>query len=763
MAFDENLVLKPLGDGSVVVKADFSVDGTYGLEASDIPDLDADKITSGTFDSDRLATGGSNNQVLTKTASGQSWQDAAGAPTEEQVYGHTANIITAGTGITVTDDDAGNTITITVANVFTDADETKLDGIATGAEVNVQSNWTETNSNDDSFIQNKPTITDPVQSDWNETDTTDLSYIENKPTLFSGSYNDLTDKPNIAGALTVSDIYDFNVAIITEGTGITIDDDDSGNTITISVTNEFTDAHETKLDGIEIGAEVNVQSDWTEADSNSDAFIQNKPSLFSGNYNDLSNRPSIPGEDDIYTYTADFITEGTGVTIVEESSTNTITISVTNEFTDADETKLDGIATGAEVNVQSNWTETNSNDDSFIQNKPTLFSGSYNDLSDTPTIPDEVTEDDIYNYTAGFITDGTGITIDDDDSGNTITISVTNEFTDADETKLDGIETGAEVNVQSDWNEADSNSDAFIQNKPTITDQVQSDWNETDTTDLSYIENKPTIPDEVTEEDIYDHNTNILIGGTGITLTNDDTDHTVTVSRDALSADDITSGTFDSSRLASGGSDGQFLTRTATGQEWETPEEAEFVDEGDLWIQSNALPTGTQSDSDQTLISITFNTQTNTPSNVTVDGSQIHFPIIRPENTIGVFVEAWNSSTSTKICEVFVPWGGMGLTFFNANQYTIAQKLALSDTQTIFAASGSVPQSSTSVEDGERWEIGFYGSNSTVPANTIIRIRPTTLNVSGATVVTPPYEPSVQTLGDASDIDWDLDLQNLHL
>ena len=47
--------------------------------------------------------------------------------------------------------------------------------------------------------------------------------------------------------------------------------------------------------------------------------------------------------------------------------------------------------------------------------------------------------------------------------------------------------------VQSDWNESDSSSLAYIQNKPTIQTQVQSDWNETDTTSLAYIQNKPTI------------------------------------------------------------------------------------------------------------------------------------------------------------------------------------------------------------------------------------------------------------------------------
>lgn len=54
----------------------------------------------------------------------------------------------------------------------------------------------------------------------------------------------------------------------------------------------------TKLEGIEEGAQVNVQSDWNESAADSGAFIKNKPSLAavatSGNYNDLQNKPAIP-------------------------------------------------------------------------------------------------------------------------------------------------------------------------------------------------------------------------------------------------------------------------------------------------------------------------------------------------------------------------------------------------------------------------------------------------------------------------------------
>ena len=54
--------------------------------------------------------------------------------------------------------------------------------------------------------------------------------------------------------------------------------------------------------------------------------------------------------------------------------------------------------------------------------------------------------------------------------------------------------------VQSDWNESDSNDPAYIKNKPTIpAAQVQSDWNESDTSDPSYIQNKPSIPNNIND------------------------------------------------------------------------------------------------------------------------------------------------------------------------------------------------------------------------------------------------------------------------
>ena len=131
-------------------------------------------------------------------------------------------------------------------------------------------------------------------------------------------------------------------------------------------------------------------------------------------------------------------------------------------------------------------------------------------------------------------TGGTGIVVDNVEhtislDGDVVIdanyVHTDNNFTTIYKNKLDGIQDGAEANVQSDWNVSDTSSDAYIRNKPdlsqyatqsdlddkqdkltagdniTITnnvisaaDQIQSDWNQTSVSAKDYIKNKPTIP-----------------------------------------------------------------------------------------------------------------------------------------------------------------------------------------------------------------------------------------------------------------------------
>lgn len=97
--------------------------------------------------------------------------------------------------------------------------------------------------------------------------------------------------------------------------------------------------------------------------------------------------------------------------------------------------------------------------------------------------------------------------------------------------------TGTGSQVQSNWNEVDTNSPSFIQNKPTLApsnaeQNVQSDWNETNSSSDAFIQNKPTIPPSFTprtDEEIRDVVGSTLVAGSNITITVDDAADTITI------------------------------------------------------------------------------------------------------------------------------------------------------------------------------------------------------------------------------------------
>ena len=81
----------------------------------------------------------------------------------------------------------------------------------------------------------------------------------------------------------------------------------------------------------------------------------------------------------------------------------------------SDKQKLDGIATGAEVNVQSNWNETDSSKDDYIQNKPTAdvtltVSGGFADAKTVGDIFENIKsgEEQYADYHLGFYLDENG-------------------------------------------------------------------------------------------------------------------------------------------------------------------------------------------------------------------------------------------------------------------------------------------------------------------------------------------------------------------
>lgn len=127
--------------------------------------------------------------------------------------------------------------------------------------------------------------------------------------------------------------------------------------------------------------------------------------------------------------------------------------------------------------VQSDWEETNPNEASYIKNKPTI-----------PPAPVQSDWAEADNSSLAFIQNKPENLVQDPNYVHT-----DNNFTNTDKGKLDGIEAGAEKNVQADWNQSDPLADDYIKNKPSIPQQVQSDWGQSNSTDPSYIQNKPNL------------------------------------------------------------------------------------------------------------------------------------------------------------------------------------------------------------------------------------------------------------------------------
>lgn len=247
--------------------------------------------------------------------------------------------------------------------------------------------------------------------------------------------------------------------------------------------NNYTTAEKSKLAGIADGAEVNVNADWNAVSG--DAQILNKPTLgtaaatASTDYataaqGALADSAVQPAAIANMLETADI-----GVTVQGYSS---VLANTTASFTTADETKLDNIAAGAEVNVNADWTAVSG--DAQILNKPSFATvattGAYADLTGKPTLGTAAATNSTDYATAaqGALADSavqpTAIAnmLETSDIGVTVQgyssvlANTTASFTTADEAKLDGIQAGAEVNVNADWTAV--SGDAQILNKPTL-------------------------------------------------------------------------------------------------------------------------------------------------------------------------------------------------------------------------------------------------------------------------------------------------------
>ena len=143
-------------------------------------------------------------------------------------------------------------------NNFTTTLKDKLDGIAAGAEVNVQSDWNQTNSSAGDYIKNKPTIPTKT-SDL----TNDSGYISTLP---------------IASASTLGAIkVGTNLSIAADGT---LSADAQSITVDSALSSTSTNPVENRVINTALGAKANT-ADLADVAT-------------SGDYDDLLNKPTIP-------------------------------------------------------------------------------------------------------------------------------------------------------------------------------------------------------------------------------------------------------------------------------------------------------------------------------------------------------------------------------------------------------------------------------------------------------------------------------------
>ena len=265
-----------------------------------------------------------------------------------------------------------------------------------------------------------------------------------------------------------------NITITPSSSSITISSTGGGQTYSagagISIVNNEIAAktdNSTILVNVDGELEANIpaqqQSNWTESDNTSPSFILNKPDL------SVYMQPS---------QLSSYIVAGSNMSITTSGSTLTLN------------------ATAA-PQVQSDWAETDPADASYILNKPAI-----------PVVP-----------TMKPLVAGSNVSIVD--GTNDVTISAS-----------------ASPQLQANWNETSTSSVQYIQNKPTIptlptmkplvagsnvtitegvsdvtiaataSAQQQANWNESDSSSVQYIQNKPTIPAA-------------LSAGSGIGISND--------------------------------------------------------------------------------------------------------------------------------------------------------------------------------------------------------------------------------------------------
>mgnify|MGYP000501232664 CR=1 FL=1 len=358
-------------DAIVLNSAKNSYPAADALKLSSIEDnadiTDATNVTSGLVSATSISE---SDKATIRSNIG-----AGGATSVSSVNGQTGTVVLDADDISDTD----------TTNKFTSAsDITKLSGIESGAEVNPTSTdeltegttnlyYTEarTDARVDAQTGANLDLSQRTTSDLNEG--TNLYYTEARVSANTDVAAN-TAKVGIT-AQQATDITTNNAKV-----GITTEQTDAITANTLK--NSYPSADAAKVGHISVTQAVDLDTLESDVTTNNA-----KVGITPTQANEIAANTLKTG---ITTEQADAIVANTAKVGITTQQANDITANNAKiSFDSASSTKLAGIADGAEVNVNADWNATTG--DAQILNKPSLAtvatSGSYTDLSNTPTIP----------------------------------------------------------------------------------------------------------------------------------------------------------------------------------------------------------------------------------------------------------------------------------------------------------------------------------------------------------------------------------------
>ena len=268
------------------------------------------------------------------------------------------------------------------------------------------------------------------------------------------NYADITNKPQINGITLESNKTSAQLGLVSAETGKGLS------------TNDYTSAEKSKLAGIAAGAQENLIENITV--NGVAQLINNKTVALTVMTNTVNDLVNYYTKSETYTQTE-----------VDNliSAIPKFAIKVVDALPTTD------ISTTTVYLLRTSETETGNLYTEYIYAEVSTETYQWEELgTQTIDLSDYVTTEDLNTTLAGYVTT-TALATELAKYTDTTTLSgllnnkvdkvtgkglSTNDYTDDEKNKLAGVASGAEANVQSDWNEADNSSDAFIKNKPTL-------------------------------------------------------------------------------------------------------------------------------------------------------------------------------------------------------------------------------------------------------------------------------------------------------